>query len=173
MYAHRFESKVDVEATPEALFAEIDDHERLAAHMTQSSMMMGGGSMRYQLDEAGGKAIGSVIRMTGSVLGINLEVEETVTEREPPRRKVWETTGEPRLFIMGRYRMGFDIAPGAGVSQLTVFIEYEDPAPPWSMLGRLLGPVYARWCTISMAEGARKAFLVRRDSASALPPEQS
>lgn len=161
MYRHHFESSTTIGAAPEELFRELDDHRRFASHMTQSSMMMAGSSMSFEFDSAQGKAIGSKILMSGKAMGLELRVEEVVTERVEPVRKAWETTGEPRLFVIGRYRMGFDIAPDAVGSRLTVFIDYDDPAPPWRWVGRLLGPAYARWCTKSVAAGPLTTFRSR------------
>lgn len=157
-YPHRFATSVDVDATPGELFAELDDHERLSAHMMQSSAMMAGYAMRFDFDEARGKEVGARIRMSGRMLGFDLALEEVVTERVPPARKVWETVGEPRLLVIGGYRMGFEIGERNGKSRLTVFIEHEDAPAPWALPSRVLGPVYARWCTESMAQGARQRF---------------
>jgi hypothetical protein len=79
--------------------------------MSESSWMMAGGRMETKLDASRGQAVGSRIGMSGRVLGIDLEVEEVVTERNPPRRKVWETTGAPKLLVIDHYRMGFEIVP--------------------------------------------------------------
>ena len=157
-YPHRFESSAEVNTPPEALFAELDDHERLSAHMMQSSAMMAGSKMRIQFDERGGRAVGSKIRMSGQMLGMHLELEEVVTERDPPRRKAWETIGETHLLVIGDYRMGFEIQPLGSRSRLMVFIDYDEPKSPWTILGKLFGPTYARWCTVSMAEGAARRF---------------
>ena len=157
MYPHRFETRIDVAAPPEAVFAILDDQERLGAHMTKSSAMMGGGAMHYSFDAGRGRAVGSRIEMRGEAMGVHLELAEVVTERAPPLRKAWETVGEPHLLVVGRYRMGFEISPRDDGSDVLVFIDYDDPAGPWALLGRLLGPVYARWCTTSMAEAAREA----------------
>ena len=157
-YPHKFETSVQVQATPEQLFAELDDQERLSAHMMQSSAMMAGNRMHFDFDAARGREVGSKMRLSGDMLGFHLEVEEVVTERSPPQRKAWETIGEPHLLVIGNYRMGFIIEATDSGSQLNVFIEYDEPPQPWTMLARLLGPVYARWCTVSMAEGAAKRF---------------
>lgn len=157
-YHHRFESSAEVTAAPELLFAELDDHERLSAHMMQSSAMMAGSKMQFDFDEGGGRAIGSKIRMSGQFLGIRLKLEEVVTERDPPKHKAWETIGTPRLLVIGDYRMGFDIEPLGNGARLTVFIDYDEPKSSWAILGKLLGPVYARWCTVSMAQGAAREF---------------
>jgi hypothetical protein len=86
--------------------------------------------------------------MTGRVLGMNLALDEVVTERTPPRRKVWETVGEPRLLVIGAYRMEFEITPEDGASRLVVFIDYRLPSRGWARgLGLLLGRAYAAWCT--------------------------
>jgi hypothetical protein len=161
-YLHHFETVADVPATPAELFENIDDPSRLAGHMTGSSLMMAGSRMQFSYDESGGRAVGSKIWMGGSILGLRLALEEVVIERDPPKRKVWETLGEPRLLVIGGYRMGFEIIPQANRSLLKVFIDWRDPGPRWRWLGRLLGRVYAKWCTESMARGAADYFKSRQ-----------
>lgn len=154
---HRSEVLLAVE--PAVLFAHLDDHRRLSAHMERPSLMTAGASMRIDTDEGHGRAVGSVIRLSGRVLGLRLSLEEVVTEREPPQRKVWETVGEPTLLVVGAYRMGFTIDPVAGGSRLVVFIQYDLPARGIGrVLGALLARYYAAWCTRRMAEDARTAF---------------
>jgi hypothetical protein len=142
------------------LFELLDDHERLAALMMQSSSMMAGSSMNFAFDHARGRMLGTRIAMTGKVLGLSLEVSEIVTERDPPHRKVWETDGTPRLLVIGGELMGFDIAPKDLGSRLRVFIEYDLPAWPWRLLGLIAGRLYARWCVWAMASDAVRAFAV-------------
>ena len=84
--------------------------------------------MNIDQDEGRGQKVGSRIRIAGSVLGINLAVDETVIERDPPRRKVWETIGVPRLLVIGHYRMGFEVTPTDDAARLRVFIDYSLPA---------------------------------------------
>ena len=157
-YSHHFEASSAVNAPPETLFDELDDHEKLSAHMMQSSPMMAGSTMSFDFDDKHGREIGSEIRMSGAMMGIRLDVREVVRQRDPPWRKSWETVGVPHLLVIGHYRMGFSIEPVGAGSSLTVFIDYDDPAGAWAPLGWLLGPMYARWCTTSMAEGAKAAF---------------
>lgn len=159
MLPYHFESAVEVSAAADAVFPHLDDHSRLSAHMSNSSWMMAGSRMAIELDAAEGRAVGAIIRLRGRVLGIPLSVEEVVTERNPPVRKVWETTGTPNLLIIGRYRMGFEITPKARSSQLRVFIEYALPDGLFSRWpGRLFGHFYARWCTQRMAHDAARRF---------------
>jgi len=104
MSARRHEEvTVHVAATPERLFAYLDDPTQLGGHMTKPSSMMLGGSMSYEVDERGGREVGSVIRMTGAVLGLRLAVEEMVTERTPPRRKGAQHSGLEPMGLCSRH----------------------------------------------------------------------
>ena len=152
-------SEVDVAADAHALFAHLDDHRRLARHMETPSLMMAGATMRVVTDELKGQAVGSVIRVNGHVLGVDLAVEEVVTDRVPPLRKTWETRGEPRLLVIGCYRMGFTIAAQGDRSRLLVFIDYQLPPRGFARaLALLFGRTYAAWCTRRMATDAVAAF---------------
>lgn len=155
-YPHHVESRATLRAPIEAIFARLDEHARAAAHMSRPSWRTGWSRMTITADERGGKEIGSHIRLEGKVLGLGLWLDEVVREREPPRRKVWETVGAPRLLVIGSYRMGFELVPqGEGAVGLTVFLDYASPARgvPW-LLGRLFGSWYARWCTERMTADA-------------------
>lgn len=139
----------------EVIFARLDDHERLAAHMTRRSAGMLGSKMTLELDEKRGRAVGSRIHLAGRIAGIRLAVDEVVTVRDPPRRKTWETEGEPRLLVIGRYRMGFEIAPESRGSRLRVFLDCARPSGAGArFLARLLGASYAKWCTDRMVAEA-------------------
>lgn len=119
--------------------------------------MMAGSSMHTEFDEQRFRAVGSRLRMRGRVLGMPLTLQEQVVVRDPPRRKVWATVGEPSLLAVGAYRMGFELeADGDGVA---VRIDYELPsrgAARW--LGRVLGRAYARWCVRTIVRDARRAL---------------
>ena len=156
---HHDETSAFVSASPERVFALIDDHERLSSHMSQSSWRMGGGRMKTMLDELRGQRVGSHIRVSGRVLGLELSLDEVVTERQPPTRKVWETVGSPRPLVIGPYRMGFEVTPRVSGSLLRVFIDYALPSPwPEHWLGRAFGGYYARWCTQSMVNDSVRQF---------------
>ena len=154
-FQHRTEVLVNADA--QRLFEHLDDPRRLSAHMGRRSAMMAGAAMVLTTDAGAGRSIGSVYRLHGKVLGLELDVSSRVEEREPPRRKTWHTVGEPRLLVIGHYRMGFDITPLGQGCRLAVFIEYAWPERrPW--LGRLLGSAYAAWCTQRMALDAQAAL---------------
>ena len=152
------ETRVSLSSPAEAVFSLLDDHSRLSAHMTKRNWMMAGSRMVVETDAAAGRAVGSKIRLYGQVLGIGLTLDEAVIERNPPLRKVWETTSEPRLLVIGEYRMGFEITPSDSGCTLLVFLDYALPRSGLSRwLGVVLSGAYARWCTRRMARDARHA----------------
>lgn len=153
------QATADVPASPDAVFEYLDDHTRLSAHMSKRSWMMAGSRMVLEMDNSNGRSVGSRIRLSGRVLGIRLCVNEIVTERNPPRRKVWETTRRPRLLVIGDYRMGFEIYPTERCCSLKVFIDYSLPRTfVGRCLGQIFGRFYARWCTQRMVKDAALHF---------------
>ena len=164
-FPYHAESQGRLQAPAGRVFAHLDDHTRLAAHMSRRSWRMGWGRMDLHLDERAGRAVGSRIRLEGRILGVRLALEEVITEHVAPTRKAWVTVGTPRLLVIGPYRMGFALVPvgdgtgGAGAATLTVFIDYALPDKGLSrLLGRLFGHWYAQWCTDRMVTDARAAF---------------
>ena len=127
--------------------------------MTADTQMMAGATMQVETDALRGQAVGSLIRITGRVLGMKLTVEEVVTEWVPPLRKIWEARGEPRLLVIGSYRMGFTITPRGSFSRLVVFIDYQ--LPPRGIargLALVFGRAYAAWCTRRMTADVTAAI---------------
>ena len=89
------------------------------------------------------------------MLGLLLQVECVVVQRDPPRFKAWETVGTPRLLVIGSYRMSVAIEPQIGASRVTISIDY---ALPTNRLWRSFGTVYARWCVRQMARDLVRQF---------------
>ena len=90
---------------------------------------------------------------------MDLAVEEVVTARLVPWNKTWETRGEPRLLVIGAYRMGFTISPQEARSHLVVFIDYQLPQTGFArVLGLIFGRAYAAWCTRRMTADAATAI---------------
>lgn len=158
-YSKHYEATVLVNAKPEAVFAYADDHTNLSSHMSQSSWMMGGRSMKTELDEGGGKRVGSHIRMSGRIFGVNLFLDEAIIQREPPYRKSWETVGDINLFVIDHYTLGYEILLSGDVSNFKVYIDYNLPKS-WKTLwlGLLFGGVYSKWCVNQIISGVRDHF---------------
>lgn len=70
-YPLHHRSEVDVAVDAHSLFAHLDDDGRLADRMQKPSLMMAGATMRVETDALHGQAVGSLIRVTGRVLGVD------------------------------------------------------------------------------------------------------
>lgn len=152
-----YQESVTIPASPPEIFGYINDHARFSSHMSKSSLMMGGGKMETKTDEGKGQRVGSHIQMSGKVCGLNLFLDEVVTQYEPPFKKVWETVGQPNLLVIGGYQMGVEISPQDSNSGFKVFINYELPQKhKW--LGSLFGATYAKWCVEQMLAGVQSHF---------------
>ena len=159
MYSRHEEHSASIDASAERVFDKLDDPMHLTEHMSKRSWKMGWGRMETVLDAQHGQSVGSHIVLRGRVFGIRLYLDEIVTRRERPLTKTWETVGEPRLLIIGPYRMGFDLKPGDKIAQLRVAIDYDLPTKGISrLLGLLFGRSYAKWCTQQMVRDAQHSF---------------
>ena len=157
-YDRHEDATVVVAGAPSDVFALLDDQIALGAHMSRPSAMMAGGRMDYELDATQGKAVGSVIRMSGTMLGLRLSVTEKITERAAPIHKAWETQGRQNMLVIDAYRMGFEIQLEGEGSRVRVFIDYRLPRSAFSFMAASLARIYARWCVGQMAEAAVKRF---------------
>jgi len=158
-YSEHAEFTAIVQAPVERVFEWLDDQTRLAQHMSKRSWKMGWGKMEVEFDAGRGRAVGSHIVLRGRVFGIGLYLDEVVIAHEPPLKKNWETVGEPRLLVIGSYRMGFDLKAEESAARLRVSIDYQLPKKGISRLsGRLFGRSYAKWCVRQMAKDAQRSF---------------
>jgi hypothetical protein len=172
--SRHYETSAVVAASAARVFDHLDDHRRLSAHMTRPSWKMGGASMQIELDERAGRAVGSRIRLAGRIFGVQLSVEEVVTDRNPPICKTWETVGSPALLVMGAYRLGFTVTPGSTGSTVCIFIDYALPERGLArFIGWIFGAIYARWCTHQMLRDVTAHFASRRSADDARPGRQS
>lgn len=157
--SRHYEESAVIPSTPIEVFNYVDDHTRFSSHMNKSSWMMGGGKMDTQVDEGKGQQVGSHIRMGGNIFGMNLFLDEVVTEHNPPHKKVWKTVGNPKLLVIGNYQMGIEISPRDKQSNFKVFIDYELPKGATKWMGYLFGNMYAKWCVRQMLVGVRNNFI--------------
>ena len=158
-YSKYYEENILIKAEAGSIFAFADNPKNFSSHMNKSSWMMGGGKMETKTDEGKGQKIDSHIRMGGSVFGINLFLDEVITEHKPPYRKVWNTVGKINLLVIDHYTLGFKIEPEKNNSKLTVFIEYNLPqSAKTHWLGVLFGDMYAKWCVGQMIQGVKEHF---------------
>ena len=154
-----YEDSTLISVSPKELFAYVDDHKRFSSHMSQSSWMMGGNKMETYVDEGRGQTVGSHIKMSGRVFGVNLFLDEVITIHEPPHHKEWQTVGDINLLVIDHYKLGFEIKSQEEGSHFKVYIDYDLPQSLRTrLLGLLFGGMYAKWCVQQMLKGARDHF---------------
>lgn len=154
-----YEESAIIPASAEEIFAYADNHANFSSHMNKSSWMMGGGRMITKIDEDKGQKVGSHIRMSGKVFGFNLFLDEVVILRDIPFLKEWKTFGDLNLFVIGQYKLGFEIKPEKDVSKIRVYIDYDLPESfSTRILGYLFGGIYAKWCVRQMINGVKNNF---------------
>lgn len=157
-YKYRYEENKFIPADAARIFAFIDDHKNLSSHMDKPTWTMGGGHIDTSVDAGHGQEIGSHIRMSGKAFGITVFLDEVITRREPPRLKIWETVGTPKLLVVGDYQIKVEIEPRNDGSLLRVSIDYNLPAAHiW--LGKFFGGYYAKWCVQQVIKDTYKNFI--------------
>ena len=171
-FQSHFADEAVIAASSPELFAYLDEHSQLSTHMTRRSWMMGGGKMAITTDDGRFQRVGSRLRLAGRVFGWNLFLEEEITDYRPPQMKVWCTIGSPRLLIIGQYRMGFEITANSVGSRLRVFLDYDLPSGfVTHFLGRLLAPMYAKWCVRNMVAEGKMRFSSRAQPQNEVAPQ--
>lgn len=163
IYKWHYKDSAVIPADATEIFAFIDDHVRVMSHMNKPSLMMGGGRGDISFDDGHGWKVGSHIRMSGKAFGITVFVDEVITRYEPPRIKIWETVGTPKLLVIGHYRMKVGIEPQENGSLLCLSIDYDLPKTN-AWLGKLFGRYYAKWCVQQVIKDTRNYFTKRRAS---------
>lgn len=148
-----------IQATPEKVFAQMDDFSKTGMHMSESSMMMMGSKLALEQISPNSTGIGAAYWWHGKMLGMTIDFREEVRKWEPPKRKEWETIGAAQIIIMRWYRMGFEITPSENGVIVTISIDYE---PPKGWLYRLLSflfvGIYCNWCLNNMLNDAKEGL---------------
>ncbi len=148
-----------INAPADRVFAYVDDIHNLARHMSErGSMPMMGSKLNLEIVTPEPTGIGATYRYSGRVMGLIIDLSETVTRYVPGREKTWRTIGETRLLIIDNYEMRVLVDPMSDArSKLTITIDYTLPRSVlWRAIGRMLAASYARWCLNSMIEGTAK-----------------
>ena len=158
-FPKREECEGVLDASPAESFAFLDDPSHLSFHMSNRSWMMVGSRMDIVTDDARGQRIGSRLHLGGTVLGMHLGVDAVIVDYDPPRRKRWETVGEPKLLVIGQYRMDLELRQRGEGTTLRSVLDYDLPQCGFPrFLGHVAGRFYARWCTRAIVRDAARHF---------------
>ncbi len=155
----RSKKGIIIHAPVERVFSYMDDLAKTGMHMSERSMMIMGGKLKLEHVSGPERGEGSTYRWAGRVLGLPVDFTETVTRWRENEEKVWETTGAPRMIILGWYRMHLATGRAENGTRAALEIEY---TPPDGFFYRLLSAAFARWyaewCLGKMLGDAKKAL---------------
>ena len=135
----------------------MDDINNVGWHMSgESSMsMMRSRLMLEVIDDREG--IGATYRWRGSVMGMTIDIKETVTKWIAGREKTWRTVEKPKMIVMSGYVMHLLLTPTQKGTNVMFEIEYSIPKTPWGwIVGMLLAKKYVRWCLQRACEDAKR-----------------
>lgn len=150
---------ITIQATPEKVFAQMDDFSKTGMHMSESSMMMMRSKLKLEQLSPNAAGLHAKYRWYGKMTGMTLDFTQVVTKWMPPKLKEWETIGDAQIIIMRWYRMGFETAPATNGTMVTISIAYEPPEG-WfyRFLSFLFGGLYCNWCLNNMLNDTKKAL---------------
>ena len=140
-----------IHATPEKVFAQMDDFSKTGMHMSESSMMMMGSKLNLEQLSPNATGVGASYRWYGKMMGMIMDFSEKVTTWQPPKLKEWETTGEAKIIIMSWYRMWYEITPAENGTIAKLSISYLSPRQWYfKLLSFLFANWYCNWCLNNM-----------------------
>lgn len=103
---------IGIRASPERVFAHMDDIANVGWHMEgKRSMPMMGGKLHLQKLSENATGVGATYRWYGKVLRMTIDFKETVTKWIENKEKVWSTIEDPKMIIMSKYEMRLHLSP--------------------------------------------------------------
>lgn len=129
----------------------MDDLSKTGMHMSENSIMMMGSKLVLEQMPGPSKGVGATFHWNGKVMGMPVDIIETVTKWVENKEKVWETIGSPKIIILGWYRMRLKTASANEGTNTSLQIEYTEPKG-WfyKILSFLFAGWYGRWCLNNM-----------------------
>jgi hypothetical protein len=146
-----------INASPDRVFATIDDLGVTGMHMTKSSGMMMGSKLHLQYLTENHTGLGSKYRWTGKMMAMKMDFTVEVTKWVKGVEKVWETIGEARMIIYSWYRMNLLVKPENNGSEAKLSITYEKPKGWFSkIISFFFADWYCNWCLNNMLNDTKK-----------------
>ena len=122
--------------------------------MSENSMMMMGSKLTLEHLSGPERGVGAIFRWLGKIMGMEIDITERITTWIENREKVWETIGQPKIILLGWYRM---ILKTSAVKEGTLTSLQIDFTPPsgffYKILYFLFSGWYCNWCLNNMLGG--------------------
>ncbi|MBI2125811.1 MAG: SRPBCC family protein [Thaumarchaeota archaeon] len=151
---------IEIRASPEEVFAFMDDIQNVGWHMEgQRSMPLMGGKLDLERLSTNATGEGATYRWYGKILGMKVDFSEVVSKWVEGREKVWHTIGDPKIIIMSNYEMRLTLSPTDVGTKVIFEIDYDLPNTWYGkIIGNLLASRYAEWCLRRACEDAKNAL---------------
>ncbi|MBI2268780.1 MAG: SRPBCC family protein [Bacteroidetes bacterium] len=151
-----YERTMEINGSPEEVFAFMDDIKNTGMHMTESSGAMMGGKLHIHWLTDHQTGLGTKYRWTGKVVGMKMDFTVEVSKWINGKEKVWGTVGDAKMIVIDWFEMYLAISTKSnGKSEVQLSIYYTKHK---GFLGFLLGKSYSKWCVKSMLKDTRKHF---------------
>lgn len=148
-----------INAPLEIVFARMDDLSKTGMHMSNSSMMMMGSKLMLEQLPGPSQGLGASFHWSGSVMGMPIDITETVTKWVVNKEKIWETIGTPKIIILGWYRMILKTEAVKEGTEASLQIDYTKPRGAFRIiLYYLLSHWYCNWCLNNMLNDTKIHF---------------
>jgi hypothetical protein len=145
-----------INATPDKVFAYMDNLSNTGMHMTQSSSMMMGSKLQLTQLSENATGLNSKFRWSGNMMRFKMDFTVKVTNWIKDREKTWEIVGEAKMIILKWYQMHLVISPEGENAKAELNISYEKPDNIlFRIISFFLGPFYANWCLKNMLNDSK------------------
>lgn len=133
-----------VPASPEEVFAFLDDTQKTGSHMQRGEM---GVKLQLGTLSENSTGVGATHRWRGRAYGLRVDFTTVVEKWTKDREKRIHTIGTPKMVIMSGYDMHWALVPADGGTSIEIEFEYELPRSLFGRaLSRLVGKRYGDWC---------------------------
>ncbi len=157
-----------IRASPEKVFEFMDDVRNMGMHMSRDSRAMMGSHLDLEMLSENTSGPGASYRWKGKVMGMTIDFTMVVTKWIKDIERVWETIGEPKVIVIGKYSMFLKLAPADGSTMTTLGISYEKPKDFFGkVLEFFLGKWYCNWCLNNMLHDAQSRVELNSQSQQA------
>jgi hypothetical protein len=140
-----------INATPQKVFAYMDNLSNTGMHMTEKSSMMMGNKLQLKQLSENATGLNAKFRWFGKMMGFTLDFTVIVTNWIKDKEKIWETVGDAKMIIMKWYKMHLLISSEGKNTKVALSISYIKPKNIFfRVIAFFLSPLYANWCLNKM-----------------------
>ena len=151
--------EIIIHSSPQKVFSFMDNLSKTGMHMSENSMMMMGSKLILEQLSGPLQGVGATFHWYGKVMGMSIDITETVTKWTENHEKIWETIGTPKIILLGWYRMILKTEPAKEGTLASLQIDYTPPSGLFhNILYFFLSHYYCNWCLNNMLNDSKKIF---------------